>query len=604
MAAPTRFDSRASSVVKSGTGAPANAPTLARQVSWFEDLFRKRDQQYAEVHRETQSLTNTADDIEMELVFAMDRAEFAESQLNRYLDQASSTYKVQAQRVSEFQKSVRAVSQHLKADDESYERRERIAWVISRLRLLQPLCQLCGELSGADADPQLSAVLRQCEEKLTITDADSSLDQLATEFSLASPLSAVWPLLMQRQSAEDTASVAQEQWLLPQSRSPQKAKGPIAVEDEQWLQREIESLTDRNETLRQELAEEARHRSTEAEAMGAVDGKSEAAKECEAMHRNTQKLVEEKTELQNEVARLQTELGGLESQAAPVRLQLGCERSTVAAHREEIARCRAAVAGLSQRLRKLAPPDATSRARQTKLALLRRELTEAYGMLAALEAPEQLAYPLAANDQTAGSHAELAALERRLDEARSTNMELKVVIETRNGPMSGQSKHLENRNGLIGKVAKNSKEITDLKERLRREELQEERIKHRAGASGAASAAPGGGLQPSPTQSTRSSRGSGQAPPGGSPHSGFRSPLGASPVPGSVVVATTIAALAVAPVLAATEGRASQSLAPTSSPVPVLYATAVARPSPGLSGGAVARSGNPALETRPQARRD
>jgi len=566
-------------------GSQIGTASLTRQVYLYQELFRQRDQEYARLLAETHSLTNTADLAEDELVFAIDRAEFAESQLNRLLDSAPQTYKVHAQRVSEFQKTVRSVEQHLKMDDEDRERQERTAWLISRLRLLRPLCQLSEETCGADADRNLGSLLQQCEEKLLGVSGDGTLDELAAEFSFASPLSAVWTLLSQRQSPEDAAKPeAQDQWLLAaRQKSPQKA----AAEEDLRLQREIETLTDRNEVLRQELRTEASKRgAVEAEAGGAGDLEAEAAKESDAWQRNTQRLVEETMELQNEVARLQVEIPQLETHAAPVRLQLGCERSMVNAHREEIARCRAAVPALTQELRKVVPADNASRARQATLSLLRRELAEAFAALAALEAPaDQIG---AGRQQATGSAAspeDFTHLERRLEVAKAVNTGLKQAVEARNGSMQSQAascalKHLESRNELIAKVAKNSKEIADLKERLRREELQEERIKRQESRP----LAPGDKARTSPAQSSRSAN-------SGSSHGG---------APVSIVVATVASVASIASPLAAARALPSVVATPVATTMvamPVAAVVVAGSRTPGGSGG----SGTPGGSRTPVA---
>lgn len=473
-----------------------DAASLARQVSLFNALHRQRGGQYCRTLREVRELERRATEAEMELVYESDRADFFENQLRKLLESPQGSKVPDAVRFghADFHKLERhtqaALAQSLELEDEISDRRERVAWVIARLRTLRPLCRLGEGLIGNDADRGIALLLQQCEEKLMVTysnGAGATLEPLIADYLAASTVPAVIPLL-QRQTAEDDAIAdAQDQWLLPARRTPSAA---AAAEEDLRLQREIEKVADRHEVLRQEFSEHASRRDVfEAEARRASDMEAEAAKESETWQRNTQRLVEETSELQSEVASMQAELPQLESQAATVRLQLGCERSTVAAHREEISRCRAAVPALAHQLRRLAPADGASRARQATIASLRRELASAYAALAAAQTPRQESTQASAALQRAtssGSDAERQSgspnspgdekfLERKLEVARAVNMGLKAAVEARN---DGQAKQTgESRQELTLRVARNSKEIADLKERLRREELHEVRIK-------------------------------------------------------------------------------------------------------------------------------
>jgi hypothetical protein len=274
------------------TGGKKAEAALAQEVHVFRDLCRQHDHQFAELHAQACDLESQADKVDMELVYALDRAEFARTQL--HMGPSMQGGKAAPQNLADFLSVAgnadNRLKHHLQTEDELQNRRERVARVIAHMRILQSLCQISQSLPGSHVEQNLTELLRQCEAKLIASsEGDAELEYLATGFCRISPLHLMLPLLSNRQPADDTPSGTQDQWLLP-ARSLQRS----TTEEDSRLQHEIEQLADRNEVLRRELAAQVNQQgASEIEARGASDAEAEAARESEMWRRSAQILTEE-----------------------------------------------------------------------------------------------------------------------------------------------------------------------------------------------------------------------------------------------------------------------------------------------------------------------
>jgi len=425
------------------------ASALAREAKVFQSLLQQRDRWYDQVLNEARVLADEAAEAEAELVHALDRADFAEAQLNSLLRRTPHSKGFVMLTPEHWKLAKNAEMQlvrHLELASEVSEQKDRVAWAVARLRVLQALCTWAESTSPSEGDGGLSAVLRRCEDDLLqACSQDVGTARLASELQAVSPLNLVLPSLLgelrpdeYRKSTKGSVAIAesgangQEQWLLPLKKS-QSVESVSAVsgtpdEDLRRLKREIEDLTDRNEALRSEMrAEPSRRTAPRLPQFALVEGDArQSLEEIAACRASQQRLVYDFGQL----------TGG--AQAGQQLPQPAPEASL----KEQAGRA----------------------ARLQQIAQLRLQLADAYAELARLGLNGAQLVHLPA---VSGFEHLVPSLERRLEEARAENAALRA------GKNAEARAHQET--DLIQRMARNTSEIKSLKEKLRRSEMQDQR---------------------------------------------------------------------------------------------------------------------------------
>lgn len=439
-----------------------DATLLVREAKLFQFLLQQRDRWYDQVLNDARVLAEEAADAEAELVHAHDRADFAEAQLDSLLRRAQPQSKGMIMPSPEHFKVAKEaemqLSRHLELANEVSERKERFAWAVARLRVLQALCTWAESGSTADGDGALSNVLRRCEDDLLqACSGDVATARLATELQNVSPLNLVMPSLLGElrqdeyrkpiKGAVNTAEVAvpgQDQWLLPvkspgvaadQATADSTAAVATGPEDVRHLRREIQELTDRNEALRSELSAASSRRTRE------------PLPQFPLVEGNAHQSIEEISQCRASQQQLASELQ---------QLTQGVEQ-----------------------VRDLSPPEQTARAaRLQQIAQLRLALADAYAELA------MTGLHVAPEGEGSEDPAELnASWERRLEEARAENQKLRseVISEASRAGSNCSSPIIPEKTDLIQRIARNSSEIKVLKDHLRRAELADVRRRESQG---------------------------------------------------------------------------------------------------------------------------
>lgn len=436
---------------------PTRPPLLAIEAQLFHRLYHRGSQQHARLVAEAQHATEEAEDAEMELVFALDRLSFSEQQLQKQRGAGGgpkSEWKLLVECVSDV-----AWSKHQELREALGKAREKAALAVARLRLLRGLWSLReGEL-GHSSDKGVISALKQCEDTLLKAGDGEAISALAEDLRTVSHLSVVLPLLLQGAMPDEEAS------------SPAHS---------------VEDLSRQNEALRQELREEVQwHEGCRADLQHAAFVEAEVAKECELEMNSVRLLEEETTELRREVTRLGQELPALAQDTQEVRAQLASERAVVASHQRDIAACIEVTQRLENQLTQLGVPrDALALDSGSKQSLGRQGL-EAPARPGPLELELELlrralaeAYENLAEAHDVPSDQDLDDLRRQCEEAAAENEALRATSVRPEVSLSDRrtaappSPRPEERTELIGRLARQRKEIAELKEQLRREELR------------------------------------------------------------------------------------------------------------------------------------
>lgn len=435
---------------------PTRPSLLAIEAQLFHRLYNRGNQQHARLIAEARHAAEEAENAEMELVFALDRLSFCEQQLEKQRGAGGGSK-------SEWKRLVECVSdaawsRHQELREALDKAREKAALAVARLRLLRGLWSLREGEVGNSSDKGVFSALKQCEDTLLNAGDGEAISALADDLQAVSHLSVVLPLLLQ---------------------------GAIPDEETSTPGHSMEDLSRQNEALRQELREEVQwHEACRADFQLAAVAEAEVAKECELEMNSVRLLEEETTELRREVTRLGQELPALAQDTQEVRAQLASERAAVASHQRDITACIEVTQRLEKQLMQLGVSrdglaldsrseqaldrqgvEAPARPGplQLEIELLRRALAEAYENLAE------------AHDEP--SDQDLDDLRRQCEEAAAENEALKASSVRPEASLSDQrpappSPRPEERTELIGRLARQRKEIAELKEQLRREELR------------------------------------------------------------------------------------------------------------------------------------
>jgi len=196
-----------SAKMAAGTMGPSDegtlGATLGQEARLFRELYLRRSQQYASVAVETRSVVAEADQADAELVYMLDRAQFAEDQLEQLVSHgwtggpnelANRWRWMQHRRLSEAAEE--ALQKHQELCSELAEWREHSAVAIAHLRALRALGALSGSEVHSGVENSLASVLRRCEESLLKAGSSwGEIASLAAEFEAISPLGLVLPIL-------------------------------------------------------------------------------------------------------------------------------------------------------------------------------------------------------------------------------------------------------------------------------------------------------------------------------------------------------------------------------------------------------------------------
>lgn len=339
---------------------------LAGELHLFNELRRCRQQQHVRLLEEYQHIAKIALAAESDLIFAVDRAQFADEQSDAgsaaVAGSASGWRDTARSSSSQSHADWLAWCRHQELHDELEQVFQRSAVAISRLRCLQSLCGLrsLGSPGGGEtatpATPTSNDALNRlhrCQDSL-LQGGTEDLLALSGELEVTSIFGLVLPLLL-RWGHEARARVgvpgsqlpalartgSHASWLLPvvlAATGTHPISGQVNyTEQRRALERTIAELTGRRDTLRQELQEARARRCSHEEKMQQVakDGKS-MRDDLEAQTRTISRMQEETVELRADLARFEEELPTLKKDTEDIRQQLERERTVVAGHRQDI----------------------------------------------------------------------------------------------------------------------------------------------------------------------------------------------------------------------------------------------------------------------------
>lgn len=332
---------------------PAAEPAaLAHEARVFRILHQQLRQQHAKAVSEARSLAEADEATEAELVFTMDRAQFAEDQLKTaWAREASGAGRPEPWQLVKVAEAALLEQQQLRAEMDGHL--QSSAETVSRLRVLRGLAGLSGRGGG------LASVLRRSEDGLLAAGRlRQAISARAAELQEASSLCKLLPLLQaevetsgpsggRRTSAAEAEHVAgggggggQGRWLLAPAKPADfgggrstgsragSSQGLPATErsldaldergEDPSLQHLLEELTERRTALRRELQEEGR--------------RQEAAAASWSQDAAAAALRGELAEVYEELARLQD--FGLEEEIFALKRRLGeakAQRAALAA---------------------------------------------------------------------------------------------------------------------------------------------------------------------------------------------------------------------------------------------------------------------------------